>query len=293
MRKRTASRLEFIPPLIPTLVDQPPEGEGWIHEVKFDGYRAQIIVQNGDARVYTRNGYDWSTKLWPIALAGQALPCKSAIIDGEVIVCNEKGASDFNAIGRAIKAEPSRLCYVAFDLLHLDGRDLRAKPLVERRAKLAELVRDKPGKIQFSESFEGDAAVIFRAIDAMGLEGMVSKRADSRYKSGPSKSWLKAKCFVEADLEVLGVVREPGEAPMALMAKADGSRKYVGARGDRPEPCDAGAAMGARRRDARPGAEGHTDQEAERPVDQTWPGWTREIPERPGRLAPCHSDRAA
>jgi ATP-dependent DNA ligase len=100
MSKRPASRLEFIPPVIPALVDQPPEGDGWIHEVKFDGYRTQIIVQHGEARVYTRNGHDWSTKLWPIALAGQALPCKSAIIDGEVIVCNEKGAADFNAIGR-------------------------------------------------------------------------------------------------------------------------------------------------------------------------------------------------
>jgi DNA ligase D-like protein (predicted ligase) len=228
-RPVAASRLEFILPQIPTLVDQPPEGEGWIHEVKFDGYRAQIIVDRGEARVFTRNGHDWSTKFWPIALAGQALPCKSAIIDGEVIVCNERGASDFNAIGRALKAEPSRLCFVAFDLLHLDGRDLRSKPLVERRAKLAELVRDKPGKIQFSESFEGDAAMIFRVVDAMGLEGMVSKRADSRYRSGSSKSWLKAKCFEEADLEVLGVVREQGEAPLALLAAADGSRKYVGA----------------------------------------------------------------
>jgi ATP-dependent DNA ligase len=76
MRTRTASRLEFILPQIPTLVDQPPEGEGWIHEVKFDGYRAQIIVDRGEARVFTRNGHDWSTKFWPIALAGQALPCK-------------------------------------------------------------------------------------------------------------------------------------------------------------------------------------------------------------------------
>jgi bifunctional non-homologous end joining protein LigD len=111
MSNRSASRLEFIPPLIPTLVDQPPEGDGWIHEVKFDGYRAQIIVDNGEARLFTRDGRDWSAKFWPIALAGQALPCKSVIIDGEVIVCNEKGASDFNAVGRGIKAEPSRLCF--------------------------------------------------------------------------------------------------------------------------------------------------------------------------------------
>jgi bifunctional non-homologous end joining protein LigD len=85
-------------------VDQPPEGDGWIHEVKLDGYRAQLIVQDGKARVYTRNGHDWSAKFWPIGLAAQALPCRSAIIDGEIIVCEDRGASDFNAVGRAIRS---------------------------------------------------------------------------------------------------------------------------------------------------------------------------------------------
>ncbi|WP_353646235.1 RNA ligase family protein [Mesorhizobium sp. WSM2239] len=227
MSKRSVagSRLEFIPPQVPTLVDKPPEGDEWIHEVKFDGYRVQVIVQDGMARIFTRNGHDWSAKFWPIGLAALALPCTSAIIDGEVIVCDEKGASDFNAVGRAIRSDPGSLCFVAFDLLHLDGTDLRAKPLVERRRRLADMVKGN-AKIQFSEAFEGHAAAIFRAVEAMGLEGMVSKRADSRYRSGPSKVWLKTKCFVESDFELLGVVREPGQAPQALMATPD--RKYVG-----------------------------------------------------------------
>jgi bifunctional non-homologous end joining protein LigD len=91
-------------------VDQPPAGDGWVHEVKFDGYRAQVIVQDGKARVYTRNGRDWSAKFWPIGLAAQALPSRSATIDGEIIVCDDRGASDFNAVGRAIRSDPGRLC---------------------------------------------------------------------------------------------------------------------------------------------------------------------------------------
>jgi len=209
-RSVALSRLEFIPSQVPTLVDQLPEGDGWIHEVKFDGYRGQIIVENGEARVFTRNGNDWSAKFWPIALAGQTLRCKSAIIDGEVVVTDENGVSDFNAIVRAIRTAPSRLGFVAFDLLHLEGSDLRSLPLIERRERLARLVEGN-AKIQFREAFEGDAAAIFRAVEQMGLEGIVSKRADSRYRSGPSKAWLKTKCFVESDFELLGIVHQPGQ----------------------------------------------------------------------------------
>jgi bifunctional non-homologous end joining protein LigD len=103
--------------------------------------------------------------------------------------------------------------------------NLRYRPLIERREWLAELVRGNP-KIQFSEAFEGEAAAIFRVVERMGLEGIISKRADSRYRSGPSKAWLKTKCFVKSDFELLGVVREPGQAAQALMATPD--RKHVG-----------------------------------------------------------------
>jgi ATP-dependent DNA ligase len=111
----------------------------------------------------------------------------------------------------------------------LDGRDLRSKPLIERRAKLAELVRDKPGKIQFSESFEDDAAMIFRAVMHWGSRAWFRSAPIAVTRADHRNPGLKAKCFVEADLEVLGVVREQGEAPLALLAAADGSRKYVGA----------------------------------------------------------------
>ncbi|MER9597222.1 RNA ligase family protein [Mesorhizobium sp. M0244] len=196
--KVNGGQLEFIPPQIPTRVTEPPEDEGWVHEVNLDGYRTQIIIDKGGVRLYSKNGRDWTTKYWPIALAVE-LPCRAAILDGEVIVTDERGAPDFSALEAAIWNEPSRLVFVAFDILHLDGRNLAPLPLLQRKQELWQLVEPGVGKIQYSEHFEGDALAIFRAIEKIGLEGIISKRADSRYRSGQSKTWLKAKYFEEAD----------------------------------------------------------------------------------------------
>jgi bifunctional non-homologous end joining protein LigD len=223
---KPAGELQFVEFIRPTLSDSPPAGEGWIHEVKFDGYRTQLVIEAGQVRAFTRNGYDWTEKYWPIALAAQALPCTTAIIDGEMIANNEQGISDLSALVKAIGKEPGRLAFVAFDLLHLDGRDLRAKPLIERKAELKVLLRGCKAKIQYSEHFETDGSAFFTACNGMGLEGIVSKRADSRYRSGPSKDWLKTKCFAEADFEVVGVSRNPGEPAMALLSRP--GRGYVG-----------------------------------------------------------------
>ena len=196
--KVNSGRLEFIPPQIPTRVEQPPEDEGWVHEVNLDGYRTQVIVDKDGVRLYSKNGRDWTTKYWPIALAAE-LPCRAAILDGEVIVPGGQGASDCPALEAAIWNEPSRLVFVAFDILHLDGRDLAALPLLQRKQALWRLVEPGLGKIQYSEHFEGSAPAIFRAVGEMGLEGIISKRADSRYRSGPSTTWLKARYCEQAD----------------------------------------------------------------------------------------------
>jgi ATP-dependent DNA ligase len=118
--KVDGERLGFIPPQMPTLVEQPPEDDGWVHEVKLDGYRTQIIIDKGGVRLYSKNGRDWTTKYWPIALVVD-LPCRAAILDGEVIVSGEQGTPDSAALEAAIWNEPSGLVFVAFDLLHLDG----------------------------------------------------------------------------------------------------------------------------------------------------------------------------
>jgi len=199
--KVSGGRLEFIPPQIPTLVKQPPEDEGWVHEVKFDGYRTQLIIDQGGVRLFSKNGHDWTAKYWPIALAVE-LPCRAAILDGEVIVAGGQGAPDYPALEAAIWNEPSRLVFVAFDILHLDGRNLAPLPLLQRKHALWQLVEPGAGKIRYSEHFDGDALAILRAIDKMGLEGIISKRADSRYRSGPSTTWLKARYFEEGDFRI-------------------------------------------------------------------------------------------
>ncbi|MER9657431.1 DNA ligase [Mesorhizobium sp. M0152] len=201
LRKRAklnGGRLEFIPPQIPTRVKEPPEDEGWVHEVNLDGYRTQIVIDKGGVRLYSKNGRDWTMKYWPIALAVE-LPCRAAIIDGEVIVPGEQGAADWPALEAAIWNEPSRLVFVAVDILHLDGRNLTSLPLLQRKQALWRLVEHGLGKIQYSEHFEGSAPAIFRAIEKVGIESIISKRADSRYRSGPSTTWLKTRYLDKTD----------------------------------------------------------------------------------------------
>ncbi|RWB54999.1 DNA ligase [Mesorhizobium sp.] len=190
--KVDGDRLEFVPPQMPTLVERPPQDEGWVHEAELDGYRTQIIIDTGGVRLCNKNGRDWTTKYWPIALAVE-LPCRAAILDGEVIVSGVRGAPDSPGLEAAIWNEPKRLVFVAFDILHLDGRNLASLPLLQRKRALRQLVQPGAGKIQYSEHFEGDALALFRAIAKIGLNGVISKRADSPYRSGPSKTWLKAR----------------------------------------------------------------------------------------------------
>ena len=136
-----------------------------------------LLVERGTARAYTRNGHDWSERYPGIIASARKLPCRSAILDGEVIVQDARGVSDFEALQVALRSRPPRLIFYAFDLLQLDGKDLFDRPLVERRAKLLELVRhDQESPIQFSEEFIGDAAAFFRACSAHELEGRSARR---------------------------------------------------------------------------------------------------------------------
>src|SRR5687768_1628951 len=176
----------FIPPCIPALSPEPPAGDGWFHEIKHDGHRTLVAIGDNRARAFTRTGLDRSTRYPRIVANAAALPCRSALVDGEAIVQDAAGVSNFDALGRAIAWERHRIVLFAFDLLLLDGEDLRARPLVERRARLQELIGpgDAFSAIQFSAHHEGDGAVLFKAAERMGLEGIVSKRAASKYRSG-------------------------------------------------------------------------------------------------------------
>ena len=210
----------FIAPQLPVLSDKPPTGSGWIHEIKHDGFRTLIGISDRDARAFTRSGLDWSDKYQRMMQACRKLRCRSALIDGEIIVQNENGVSDFAALRAAIEWEPHRLVMFGFDLLFLDRVDLRRLPLTERREKLRQTVPvDARSAIQFSDHYDGEGAELFKQACAMGLEGIVSKRALSPCKSGPSKFWLKTKNVVESELILLGTDYDNEGKPIAYLGR--------------------------------------------------------------------------
>jgi len=229
---RVTTRLRFIEPQLASPVDQPPEGKHWIHEIKHDGYRCQVLLERGKARVFTRDGHDWTDRYPSIVRAAANLRCQSAIIDGEAVVQNGDGASNFEALRSAMRSRPHTIILYAFDLLHLGGNYLCHQTHTERRAKLKNLIGDDAAsRIQFSEEFDGDGVALFKACGERGLEGIVSKHALAPYRSGRSKTWLKTKCFTESTFVVVGTDRDRKTgAPIALLAhnNSDGL-SYAGA----------------------------------------------------------------
>jgi ATP-dependent DNA ligase len=207
----------------PKLVENPPVGNGWLHEIKCDGYRIQLHIEGSRITTYTRNGHDWTVKFQPIAKAARGIPAKQAIIDGEICVQDDKGVTDFSALPAAIKSRPQDLVFFAFDLLHLDGVDLRPAPLEERRAKLRSLVSQVLGsRIVMSDEYDGDGKTFFELVNSLDLEGMVSKRKGSRYWSGTSEAWYKTKCWTTATMQIIGIERGGDNVPYALLADQTG-----------------------------------------------------------------------
>ncbi|MBZ9859711.1 RNA ligase family protein [Mesorhizobium sp. CA12] len=218
MRKSAGGdRLSFIRPMEPELVEQPPAGVGWSHEVKFDGYRTQVIKDAEGIRLFTKSGIDWTAKYKPLAAEAQGIEAASFIIEGETIVINEAGLSDFHALRSAITRRPQDLYLVAFDLLHLNGHDLRDMTLKDRREVLQALI-PAGGRIQFSEALPGTGDAVYHLACEANLEGIVSKRLDSVYRSGSTMQWRKVQCYVEKEMDIIGVQREAGKPAMVLMA---------------------------------------------------------------------------
>ena len=217
--------------MLPSLVAEPPTGSHWIHEVKHDGYRTLLLVDGGTATAFTRNRNDW-THIYPgIVAAAAKLKCRSAIIDGEVIFPDAEGRSDFHAIRAAIGNRGRGLVFVAFDLPFLDGKDLRSAPLEERRALLRKLIPTSAKScLQFSEAVEGDGAACFAAAERLGLEGIVSKRLGSSYRSGRTDRWRKVKCWTESQFVIVGTeIDSRSGAPVALLAREEESGlRYAG-----------------------------------------------------------------
>jgi DNA ligase D-like protein (predicted ligase) len=206
--------------MLPTLADEPPAGDDWLHEIKHDGYRSQLHLEPGRSRAFTRNGHDWSHRYRLVLDCAEKLR-RSAILDGEMIVQDEQGRSDFHALKSAIARAPERLVFYAFDLLALDGRDLRRVPLLDRRTELVMLVgpHDRASCVQFSDAVMGGGPLFFDQVAPLEMEGIVSKKANSRYASGRTKSWLKVKAFTEGEFVVVGWEPSNRGPAVALLAR--------------------------------------------------------------------------
>ncbi len=183
----------FIAPQLCKLVDRPPQGGGWAHEIKFDGYRMQLRVEGGAARLSTRKGLDWSDKFAEIVDDGAALD--DAIIDGEVVALDHNGSPDFAALQAAISSgDTDDLVFFVFDLLFERGEDLRALPLSERKTRLKALIPARHARLRYVDHFVTGGDAVLQSACRMELEGIVSKKLDAPYHSGRSESWTKAKC---------------------------------------------------------------------------------------------------
>ena len=216
---RAAPSIGFVPPALCTPIDAPPKGDQWLHEIKYDGYRLQAAVSGASVRLYTRTGLDWTSKFGQIASALGALGLKDALLDGEAAVADVQGRTDFGALQRALEnGDAKGVSYFAFDLLFENGEDLRKLPLRARKARLERALKRARAPIRLSPVIDGNGPAVFGAFASKGFEGVVSKKAESPYRSGRTQSWLKAKCVNESEFVIVGYQPSlKGRAFAALM----------------------------------------------------------------------------
>jgi bifunctional non-homologous end joining protein LigD len=192
----------FVEPALASSIERVPAGSRWIHEIKFDGYRVQVHLHNEAARVFTRRGYDWTNRFKKVAHDAWRIKASSAVVDGEIVVPAADGTTDFSVLQNELRGSSKRIILVAFDLLYLNGRDLRKLPLHQRKAELKKIIGGTD--VQFSESFEIEGADMFAHACKLGLEGVVSKVRDSTYASGRGNNWVKKTCTQRETLTIAG-----------------------------------------------------------------------------------------
>jgi bifunctional non-homologous end joining protein LigD len=233
-KARGGSKLPpFREPQKATLVDHVPSGSGWIHEMKYDGYRCLLGIGGGKAKVYTRSGLDWSDKFPEIVEAAARLEVGSALLDGEIVALDEKGNTGFSALQQAISEGGRGLTLFLFDALEIDGLDLTGLPTIERKGRLASLVGEgMPPTILYAEHIVGHGEKLFDAMCEAGQEGIISKRADAPYRGGRTKSWLKIKCTYRQEFVILGWSESDkkgrGFRALLLGVHEDGKLRYAG-----------------------------------------------------------------
>lgn len=237
-RQRGASKppLEIHPELA-TLVDAAPAGDDWVHEIKLDGYRVLARLDHGEVQLLTRNGKDWTERMPTLKAALEQLSVESAVLDGELVALDERGITHFQTLQSSLNAESDgALVYYAFDLLHLDGQDLTAKPLLERKSLLRELLTRSEtalgGQVRFSAHVVGNGPSFFANACKLGLEGTIAKRASSPYRAGRGKDWLKIKCGKDQEFTIIGFTDPSGSrshfGALLVATRREGELVYAG-----------------------------------------------------------------
>ena len=215
---------DFVAPSLALRLDDAPGGDGWLHEIKYDGYRLQARIDNGKVALLTRNNREWTGRFTAVAKGLAGLNVETALLDGEVVVEGSDGVTSFSELVADLKAGTSeRMVYYAFDLLHLNGVDLRGAALLDRKAVLAQVLKGRRnGTVRFSAHVTGDSELVMDKACELGLEGIISKRADKPYRSGRSGDWIKTTCAL-TDEFVIGGYLDSNAASEAVGALAVGA----------------------------------------------------------------------
>jgi len=234
----SAALPDFCAPQLATLVDAVPGGNGWLHEIKFDGYRALVAVSGGKVRIFTRNGLDWTEKFGPLVRAIAALDLPPALIDGEIVAFGPDGNPSFSALqgvlkrGHGAQREDTPFHFFAFDLLALEGMDLKPLPLIERKERLEALMQGAGPPVHVADHVIGAGETLYRSMCGAGQEGIISKRVDAPYRAGRGKSWVKVKCTYRQEFVIIGWTKSSARGrffrSLLLAQHEDGALVYKG-----------------------------------------------------------------
>ncbi len=211
----------FVRPQLATLVDSVPQGDEWLHEIKFDGYRILCRIDNKRAKFLTREAQDWTARLGALVEAAQGLPVHQAFLDGEVVALESNGTTNFQLLQNSLRQNSTAtLVYFVFDLLYLDGWDFTRSSLQDRKKILETILKPKrakkaPNSLRHSEHWIGQGDELYQESCRKGLEGIISKKADQPYRSGRSRDWLKVKCSKNQEF-VIGGFTEPDRIAVRL-----------------------------------------------------------------------------
>jgi len=232
---RKAAKPEFVSPQLATLVREPPPGDEWLHELKFDGYRMLCHLSRGKARFWSRNGKDWTDKFPNLAQAMKAFPATTAILDGEVVIFDKAGRTSFQKLQQAMgKSRNAAFVFEIFDLIYLESYSLTQTPLRERKHTLEQLLvsAKAKGQLRYSDHVEGNGPQFFKQACEYGMEGIVSKLADSPYESTRNRNWLKTKCIKRQEFVIAGYTPSkkglPGFGSLILGVYDKGKLVYSG-----------------------------------------------------------------